>query len=84
MHPERLALYPLSKIHLGWDLVHWGNEIWLGAPKDWRLQLFVLLALLLVYVQGSRANKLPGRLILASCVFLHGVQLLTLYPCVGY
>jgi uncharacterized integral membrane protein len=84
VHPKRLALYPLSKIHLGWESAPWGNEIWLGAPKDWWLQFFVLLTLLLVYMQGSHANHLPGRLVLASCLLLLSVQLLTLYPCFGY
>ena len=26
VHPTRLALYPLSGVHLGWDLVAWGSR----------------------------------------------------------
>src|SRR5215831_3204997 len=40
VHPKRLALYPLSRVHLGWDLLPWGSRAgWLGAINDWWLQL---------------------------------------------
>src|SRR5206468_6228193 len=44
VHPKTLALYPLSKIHVGWDLLPWGSSGgWFGVTNYWWLQLFVLL-----------------------------------------
>jgi hypothetical protein len=82
VQPRRPALYPLSKIHLGWDLLAWGSRPgWFGAINDWWLQLFVALILLGLYVRGTR---LPPSLSLATCTLLLGLQLLMLFPCVGY
>ena len=85
VHPQRLALYPLSKIHVGWDLLAWGaRQGWFGAINDWWLQLFVLLVLLLVYVHGMRSMRVSANLIAASCVVLTGLQLLMLSSCISY
>src|SRR5579863_3009835 len=71
VHPWRLALYPKSQMHLGWDLLSWGSrQSWLGAINDWWLQLFVLLGLILFYAVGMRKTRIPRRIILASCVVL--------------
>lgn len=85
VHPKRLALFPRSGIHLGWDLLSWGSRPgWFGAINDWWLQLFTLLALLMLYGIDSRRTRLPGNLMFATCSLLIGLQLLMLYPCVGY
>jgi len=85
VHPKLIAAYPLAKIHLGWNSWNaWGSRHgWLAMDNDWWLQLLVLLVFLAVYVVGMR-RFLPARLITASCVFLIGLQMLTLAPCVGY
>lgn len=32
VHPRRLALYPESRTHIGWDLLSWGSkQSWLGC-----------------------------------------------------
>jgi hypothetical protein len=85
VHPSRLALYPLSRIHLGWDLLAWGSRPgWFGAINDWWLQFFVLLILLYVYVKNARTWEMPANLSLASCTLLLGLQLLMLFACIGY
>jgi hypothetical protein len=85
VHPKKLALDPLSRIHLGWDLLAWGSRPgWFGAINDWWLQLFVLLILLFVYVRGTRTWRIPANLSLASCTLLVGLQVLTLFSCISY
>ena len=85
VHPKRLALYPESQVHLGWDLLSWGSRpAWFGATNDWWLQLVVLVALLLFYAQGMRMRQVHMNVILASCVVLLGLQLLMLSSCIGY
>jgi hypothetical protein len=85
VHPKRLALYPRSSVHLGWDLVDWGlRPGWLGVYNDWWLQLSVLLVLLTVYAVGMRATRIPASLVWASCVVLVSAQLLMLVPGIGY
>jgi membrane-bound metal-dependent hydrolase YbcI (DUF457 family) len=85
VHPKQLALAPLSGVYLGWDLLAWGSRAgWLGAINDWWLQLAVLLVLLLVYAIGSRRTDLQPTAVAGSCVLLIGIQLLTLFPCIGY
>ena len=84
VHPKRLALAPLTGIYLGWDLLAWGSRPgWLGAINDWWLQAAVLLVLLLVYATAARRNNLQPA-VTASVTFLIGIQLLTLFPCIGY
>jgi len=85
VHPKRLALYPLSKIHLGWDLLAWGSARgWLGAINDWWLQLFVLLFLAVLYLYGMRKTRVSASIVAASCLLLFGVQLLMLSSCITY
>ena len=84
VHPKRLALAPLTGVYLGWDLLAWGSRPgWLGAINDWWLQAAVLLVLLLVYATAARRNNLQPA-VAASVTFLIGIQLLTLFPCIGY
>jgi hypothetical protein len=85
VHPKRLALYPESRIRLGWDLLNWGSKQgWLGAINYWWLQLFILLALILIYAQGMQRIRMPINLLLASCVILFGLQLMMLSSCISY
>ena len=85
VHPKRLALAPVSGVYLGWDLLAWGSRPgWWGAINDWWLQLAVLLVLLLVYVTGLRRSDTLPSSVAASCTLLMGIQLLTLFPCIGY
>jgi len=74
----------LTGIYLGWDLLAWGSRPgWLGAINDWWLQAAVLLVLLLVYATAARRSNLQPA-VAASVTFLIGIQLLTLFPCIGY
>lgn len=85
VHPKRLALAPLSGVYLGWDLLAWGSRPgWLGAIDDWWLQSAVLLVLLLVYASGARKSDLQPAAVAASFALLIGIQLMTLFPCIGY
>lgn len=85
VHPKRLALAPLTGVYLGWDLLAWGSRPgWLGAINDWWLQLAVLLVLLVVYATGARRADFQPAAVAASCALLMGIQLLTLFPCIGY
>jgi hypothetical protein len=85
VHPKRLALAPGTRVYLGWDLLAWGSRSgWWGAINDWWLQLAVLLVLLLVYATGSRRSDTQPAAVAASCTLLMGIQLLTLFPCIGY
>jgi hypothetical protein len=83
VHPKRLALAPMTGIYLGWDLLAWGSRAgWFGAINDWWLQLAVLLVLLLLY--GGRTARIQPAAVAASSALLIGIQLLTLFPCIGY
>ena len=85
VHPKRLALAPLTGVYLGWDLLAWGSRPgWLGAINDWWLQAAVLLVLLFVYATGVRRSDPQPAAVAASVTFLIGIQLLTLFPCIGY
>jgi hypothetical protein len=56
----------------------------LGAINDWWLQAAVLVVLLFVYATGVRRNDSHPVALAASVTFLIGIQLLTLFPCIGY
>lgn len=71
IHPKFLAIYPHSSDHVGLFLS--GN---LGAKRYWWAQLFVVLAITLVYVQGARRMRFQPNLLAASCVILLGLHLL--------
>jgi hypothetical protein len=79
IHPKKIALYPHSSLHMGWSSWNYGlSKSWLGATHYWWIQLAVLLALMLVYVQGARRAQFATNLILASCVLMLGLHVLTL------
>lgn len=80
IHPARLALYPHSSIHLGWNLWHYGlAKSSLGPTHYWWYELVALLILLTLYVWFSRRNRLlPLNLIAASCVTVIGLHLMSL------
>jgi hypothetical protein len=85
VHPKRLALAPMTRIYLGWDLLAWGSRPgWLGAINDWWLQLAVLLVLLVTYATGARGSRIQPTATAASSALLIGVQLLTLLPGISY
>lgn len=79
IHPKRLALYPHSSIHLGWDLWDWGQEKgWLGANQYWWVELAVIVVCAAVYVQGARKYRFAPNLIAASCVALAALHLMAI------
>jgi hypothetical protein len=71
IHPKNLALYPHSSVHLGWGL--WG----IGPRNYWWVQLGVLVVLILVYAQGARRLRFASNLILASCILVLGLHIMT-------
>jgi hypothetical protein len=79
IHPRPLALFPHSAVHIGWNSWAFGQaRFWLGATRCWWLELAVLLALLVVYVQGTRRERVAMNLVWASCVLVVGLHLLSL------
>jgi hypothetical protein len=71
IHPKNLALYPHSSLHLGWGL-------WRIGPRNyWWVQLGVVIVLTLIYVQGARKQHFASHLILATCILLLGLHLMT-------
>ncbi len=79
IHPAKLALYPLSSVHLGWNLWQYGlTKSWLGATRYWWFELAVLLVLTSLYVWYSRKNQLPQNLVTASCVVVLSLHLMAL------
>lgn len=79
IHPKRIALFPHSSVHLGWN--SWGfglTKSWLGATHYWWIELIVTIALLLAYADGARRFRLPANLLLASSILVGGVHLLGL------
>jgi hypothetical protein len=71
IHPKNLALYPHSSVHLGWGL--WR----IGATNYWWVQLCVVIALTSVYALGARILKFTNNLIVASCILVLGLHLMT-------
>jgi hypothetical protein len=70
IHPRPLALYPHSALRL---------SLGLGAAARasyWWLQLAVVAALALVYIQGARRQEVPARLIAASVLVVVSMHLL--------
>lgn len=79
IHPVRLALYPRSSVHLGWNLWQYGlTKPWLGASRYWWYELATLLVLLALYLWFSRRSRLPLNLVAASCVTVIGLHLMQL------
>ena len=70
IHPKDLALYPHSRVHLGWGL-------WRIGPRNyWWVQLFVVLILTFLYAQGARRLRFANNLIWASSLLLMGLHLM--------
>jgi membrane-bound metal-dependent hydrolase YbcI (DUF457 family) len=79
IHPARLALYPHSSVHLGWNLWQYGlTKSWLGATRYWWYELATLAVLLALYVWFSRRSRLPLNLVAASCVTVIGLHMMSL------
>lgn len=78
IHPGPLALYPHSRIHLGWNLWSFGAARSFGTTNYWWIQLLVLLGLTAIYVQGKGKLQLPANLLLASCTVLLSLHLIML------
>jgi hypothetical protein len=79
IHPAKLALYPHSSIHLGWNLWQFGQtKSWLGATKYWWFEATVLLILISLYIWFARKNRLQSNLVAASCTLVFGLHLLSL------
>jgi len=74
IHPRDLALYPHSSIHIGWGL--WR----IGPVRYWYVQLYVLLALMVVYVIGARKNRVPILNIAGTCLLLLALHARNLLP----
>jgi|SRR5579872_1861195 len=71
IHPKNLALYPHSRLHLGWNL-------WRIGPRNyWYVQALVVVVLTLVYVQGARKLRFASNLIAASVILLLGLHVMT-------
>ena len=71
IHPKNLALYPHSRVHLGWNL-------WRIGPRNYSyVQCIVVIVLMLVYAQGTRKLRFAGNLILATCILVLGLHLMT-------
>jgi len=84
VHPKRLALAPLTESI--WDGpvgVGFATRV-AGRNQYWWLQLAVLLVLLLLYATPARTTRIQLAAVAASSALLIGIQLLTLFPCIGY
>jgi hypothetical protein len=79
IHPARLALYPHSATHLGWQLWAFGQtKTWLGANQYWWIELCAIVVLTAIYFQGARKQRYALNLVLASCVTLAALHLMAL------
>lgn len=79
IHPRRLALYPHASIHVGWDLWLYGQQkSWFGANHYWWVEAGFVAALLGIYALSRKRAQLPGRTVLASCLLVCGLHLLSL------
>jgi hypothetical protein len=77
IHPSPMALYPHSSLHIGFNLWHWGlSKSWLGRTHYWWIQCVVVLALLAIYIKGSRKSGNPANLIAASAIMVFGLHLI--------
>jgi hypothetical protein len=71
IHPKNLALYPHSTIHLG---PGWWR---IGPHNYWLVQLAVVVALTLLYARGARQLRFATNLIVATCLTLLGLHLMS-------
>lgn len=79
IHPARLALYPHSSIHVGWDLWEYGQQKSRVGPNHyWWVEAAFVVILLSIYVASRRRFEPPGRIVAASCLLVCGLHLLAL------
>lgn len=79
IHPKKMALFPHSSAHLGWNSWDFGQtKYWLGITRYWWIQLVVLLALITIYALAARRNRFPKNLVAASCLLVVGLHLMSL------
>jgi hypothetical protein len=79
IHPKKLALFPYSSLHLGWNSWTFGQgKFWFGATRYWWIELLALVVLLAVYVIGARRARYAVNLTVASCTLVVGLHLLGL------
>jgi len=77
IHPARLALYPHSRLHLGWDLWQWGQQkSRLGPNHYWWVEAACVVILLTVYATSWRRSAIPPKIVAASCLLVAGLHLL--------
>ena len=78
IHPAKLALYPHSSIHLGWNLWHFGQQKTRFGPNNyWWIELAMMLPLLAVFTWYSRRARFDPKLVAASCLLVLGLHLLS-------
>jgi len=65
-----LALYPHSSLHLGWGL--WS----IGLVRAWWIQLAVVIALSLVYIQGALKAGMAWRKVAWSAGYVFAYHIL--------
>jgi hypothetical protein len=77
IHPARLALYPHSRVHLGWELWYFSTtRSWLGATRYWWVEMCAVVVLLALFVVLARRNRMEMNLVAASCVLVVGLHLM--------
>jgi hypothetical protein len=79
IHPARLALYPHSSVHLGWDLWSFGQlRTQIGPVNYWWVEMATIVPLLSLYVWYSRRSQFEPKLVAASCLLVIGLHLLSM------
>lgn len=77
IHPRPMALYPHSRVHVPWNLWHWGEtQSAVGFTRYWWLQFAIMVPLLSTYVMGSRRQKFPLNLTWATVLTVVGLHLM--------
>jgi hypothetical protein len=78
IHPARLALYPHSSIHMGWNLWQWGQRpSHFGPSHYWWVEAAFLVVLLAIYAASWRRSAIPPKIVAASCLLVAGLHLLS-------
>jgi hypothetical protein len=78
IHPARIALYPHSSIHLGWNLWQYGQrKSRLGPSHYWWVEAGFVVALLLIYAFLGKRTSYSRRIVTASCLLVCGLHLLS-------
>lgn len=77
IHPARLALYPHSRMHLGWRLWQYGQaKSRLGPNHYWWIEAAFVAGLLTIYGLSWKRMTFPGAIVAASCLLVAGLHLL--------